>query len=140
MTTAKCYKCGGSAIAETFEQARKKINHAVGLSRGIKCGDNYNCVKEIGVVAKPKIVIPSKPKTPKPIISKPKTVTTETITDTIIETPELIIETITDTITETPKPVIETPKPQKTVSSVSEKPKQKKTQTNTKESKKQTFS
>lgn len=63
MATAKCFKCGGSAIADTFEQARKLINHAVGLSRGIKCGDNYNRVKNMNpVVAKPVIKTPT-PKT-----------------------------------------------------------------------------
>ena len=30
-----------------FADARSKINHAVGLSRGIHCGDNYNQVYEI---------------------------------------------------------------------------------------------
>ena len=67
MTTAKCNKCGGSAIAETFELARKLINHAVGLSRGIKCGDSYNMVQEIKSFVK-KI---STPETPKPEIIKP---------------------------------------------------------------------
>lgn len=47
MVTAKCNRCLGSATAETFEEARNNINHAVGLSRGIKCGDNYNFVVEI---------------------------------------------------------------------------------------------
>lgn len=47
MSKAKCFKCGASATADTFEQARKKLNHAVGLSRGIKCGDNYGRVQEI---------------------------------------------------------------------------------------------
>ena len=47
MTTAKCSQCGGSAIADTYDEARQLINHAVGLSRGIKCGDNYNLVQEI---------------------------------------------------------------------------------------------
>lgn len=67
MTKAKCFKCGGSAIADTYEQAKNLINHAVGLSRGIKCGDNYNMVKEI----KPKITNP-KPVTkvtPKPVVT-----------------------------------------------------------------------
>ena len=58
MTKAKCIKCGGSAIADTFELARKLINHAVGLSRGIKCGDNYNMVQEI----KSKLVAKNIPK------------------------------------------------------------------------------
>ncbi len=47
LTLAKCTKCGGKATGDSFEDARSKINHAVGLSRGIKCGDNYNRVEEI---------------------------------------------------------------------------------------------
>ena len=47
MITAKCNRCLGSAIGSTFTEASAKINHAVGLSRGIKCGDNYNKVIEI---------------------------------------------------------------------------------------------
>lgn len=50
MSKAKCFKCGGSAIADTFEEARRLINHAIGLSRGIKCGDAYGAVQEIGVI------------------------------------------------------------------------------------------
>jgi len=47
MAKAKCFRCGASAIGDTFEQARNKLNHSVGLSRGIKCGDSYGTVKEI---------------------------------------------------------------------------------------------
>jgi len=47
MSEAKCFRCGASATADTFEQARKQLDHSVGLSRGIKCGDNYNRVQEI---------------------------------------------------------------------------------------------
>ncbi len=65
MTQAKCNKCGGSAFAETFELARKLINHAVGLSRGIKCGDSYNMVQEIKSVAKK---TPT-PEAPKPVVT-----------------------------------------------------------------------
>jgi len=49
MAKAKCFRCGASATADTFEQASKQLNHAVGLSRGIKCGDNYNKVQEIDI-------------------------------------------------------------------------------------------
>lgn len=45
--TAKCMRCLGSATGNTFEEARNKINHAVGLSRGIKCGKNYNKTVEV---------------------------------------------------------------------------------------------
>ena len=47
MVTAKCMRCGGAAIGSTFTEASAKINHAVGLSRGIKCGNNYNKVQEV---------------------------------------------------------------------------------------------
>jgi len=47
LAKAKCFRCGASATADTFEQACKQLDHSVGLSRGIKCGDNYNKVQEI---------------------------------------------------------------------------------------------
>ena len=56
MSQAKCFKCGATAQADIFEQARKQLNHAIGLGRGIKCGDSYGRVIEIG---KP-IVSPSR--------------------------------------------------------------------------------
>ena len=46
-STAKCFRCGATAQADTFEQARQRLNHAIGLARGIKCGDSYGAVKEI---------------------------------------------------------------------------------------------
>lgn len=47
LATATCLRCKAIATADTFEQARKLLNHAIGLGRGIKCGDNYGAVKEI---------------------------------------------------------------------------------------------
>lgn len=47
MVTAKCTRCLGKAEGKSFEEASEKINHAVSLSRGIPCGDNYNCVEEV---------------------------------------------------------------------------------------------
>ena len=76
MVLAKCSKCGGAAIGSTFTEASGKINHAVGLSRGIKCGDNYGKVQEIKDVT---TISTSKPETissPKPTPTPPK----ETIT------------------------------------------------------------
>ena len=46
MVTAKCTRCLGSATGNSFDEASSKINHAVARSRGIKCGDNFNCVVE----------------------------------------------------------------------------------------------
>ena len=80
MSKAKCFKCGGSAIADTYEQARAIINHAVGLSRGIKCGDSYNMVQEIKSeevakktsipqIPKPVVIQTPKPETPKPVVT-----------------------------------------------------------------------
>ncbi len=63
-------KCGGSAIADTYEQARKLINHACGLGRGIKCGDSYNMVQEIKSQDTPKT---PKADTPKPEKTKSST-------------------------------------------------------------------
>lgn len=63
MITAKCNKCGGTALGDTFENASSKINHAVGLSRGIKCGNNYNMVCQIE---------DSTPQTQIPKVEKPK--------------------------------------------------------------------
>ena len=47
MINIRCWKCGGKSSGDTINEARSKLNHAVGLSRGIKCGDNYNCIEEI---------------------------------------------------------------------------------------------
>ena len=47
MVIAHCTRCLGKAQGKTFEEASCKINHAVSLSRGIPCGDNYNCVVEV---------------------------------------------------------------------------------------------
>jgi hypothetical protein len=74
MVLAKCRRCGGSATGETFEVASSKINHAVGLTRGIKCGASYNQVYEVKppVPKKPPVKI-DKPKEPTPPkIDKPK--------------------------------------------------------------------
>jgi len=81
MITAKCSKCGGSAIGSTFENASSKINHAVGLSRGIKCGDNYNMVCQVedstpkpapkpATQPAPKPATQPDPKTPEELLSK----------------------------------------------------------------------
>ena len=86
LSKAKCNKCGGNATADTYEQARKLINHAVGLSRGIKCGDNYNAVQEIkseGVVTvkKPE-TLKQKKETETPIIESTTESKTEPKSDT----------------------------------------------------------
>jgi hypothetical protein len=79
MSKAKCNRCGATAQSDTFEQARKQLNHAIGLARGIKCGDSYGAVKEIG---KP-IVVPSPSRTT-------KTQTTKKEEQTISASPETI--------------------------------------------------
>jgi hypothetical protein len=47
MITAKCTRCGATATGDSFDDARVKMDHAPGLSRGIPCGDNYNCVEKV---------------------------------------------------------------------------------------------
>ena len=78
MAKAKCFHCGATAIDETFEQARKKLDHSVGLSRGVKCGESYGRVKEI--LDTQKII-----KTPAKIDTKVDT-KVETKVDTKMET------------------------------------------------------
>lgn len=95
---AKCQRCGGSATSEiSFEDARKKINHAVALSRGIKCGDNYGRVVEIIDENKTK----SQKKKPKQK-SKEKTIKEETKEEIIKEETDVIEEIkVTDVTKET---------------------------------------
>lgn len=74
MIIAHCTRCLGKAQGETFEVASSKINHAVSLSRGIPCGDNYNCVEEVKetfskqspkeITKDPDVVISDPPKEP----------------------------------------------------------------------------
>ncbi len=85
MITAKCNRCGGTATGLTYEEASAKINHAVGLGKGIKCGANYNQVYEV----KPPV-----PKEP-PVKPKPKQVTPPKIT---------LDKPVSGTNTETVKP------------------------------------
>ena len=87
MITAKCNKCGGTAFGNTFQEASKNINHAVGLSRGIKCGDNYNMVCQVE---------DSTPKKPTPKTEKPKE-------STPVEKPKESTTTKESTVTEKPR-------------------------------------
>lgn len=70
MVTAHCTRCLGKAQGKSFEEASEKINHAVSLSRGIPCGDNYNCVEEVKenstkeIAKDPDVVISDPPKEP----------------------------------------------------------------------------
>lgn len=67
MVTAKCLRCLGSAVGKTLTEATDKINHAVGKSRGLPCGKNYNKVVEVGSsTPKPKKTDTEKPKSDKP--------------------------------------------------------------------------
>ncbi len=103
MAKAKCFHCGATAIDETFEQARKKLDHSVGLSRGVKCGESYGRVKEIKDLSVQKII---------------KTPTIETKVDT----KDTKIETKMETKIE-PKiePTSEEPKKEKTKKSKTKK-------------------
>ncbi len=91
MITAKCNKCGGTALGNTFEEASSKINHAVGLSRGIKCGDNYNMVCQVEdstpKTEKPKESTPTEPKESIPV-EKPKEDTEKPKESSVTEKPK----------------------------------------------------
>ena len=47
MTNVKCTRCGDTSSGTSFDDASSKLDHAVGLSRGKPCGDNYNSVHEV---------------------------------------------------------------------------------------------
>lgn len=66
MTDVKCIRCGGTATGTSLDDAKEKLDHAVGLSRGIKCGESYGKIKEIKSEKpqenKPKVKSESTPK------------------------------------------------------------------------------
>jgi len=68
MVNIKCNRCGATSTGNTIIEARDTMNHAVGLSRGIKCGDNYNCIEEIIK----ETINESKIEAPKQITDNPK--------------------------------------------------------------------
>lgn len=98
MAEAKCMRCLAHATGDTFEDAKCKINHAVGLSRGIPCGDNYNKVvdvtPEIKDTPKPstKPVDTTKSYTSKSKSKKSKSNTDSTLESTIDSTIETTIQ------------------------------------------------
>ncbi len=47
MVTVKCTRCLGSATGKSFDEASAHIDHAVGLTRSIPCGANYNRIVEV---------------------------------------------------------------------------------------------
>ncbi len=69
MANAKCTRCGGTASGKTFPEAANKIDHAVGLSRGIPCGASYGAV----IDTTPKPVPPPPQVKPSPQTLAPKT-------------------------------------------------------------------
>ncbi len=96
MIQAKCNKCGGTAFGETFVEASGNINHAVGLSRGIKCGANYNCVCQIE---------DSTPKKPTPKTETPKESTSTEPKESIpVEKPKESPSTKESPVEQKPKP------------------------------------
>ena len=78
MITAKCQRCEATAESDTFKNARQLIDHAVGRSRGIPCGDSYGAVIEIKDNTQK-----TKPQSTKPTETKPKTQTSKTETPKI---------------------------------------------------------
>lgn len=84
MTIAKCSRCGGKAQGKSFEEASSRINHAVGLSRGIKCGDNYNCVLEIESTPK----VESSQDTTNDLETSTPKATTDTVSESSNEKPK----------------------------------------------------
>ena len=63
MGTVRCERCGGHVEASSIEDAVKKLNHALGLSKGIPCDE-----------ARGVLVMDDQPQAPKPEpkVEKPK--------------------------------------------------------------------
>ncbi len=89
-------------MGSNFEEASKNINHAVALSRGIKCGDNYNKVQQVEDTT-------PKKQTPK---SQPKESTPTELNESIpVEKPKETTEKPKESpVTEKPKETTEKPK------------------------------
>lgn len=85
MAKALCTRCKGTAEGSTFAEASSKLNHAVGLGRGLPCGANYGKTIDVS----PKTVTPSEPKREskqRPTRERPAKVTEEKITEVKEET------------------------------------------------------
>jgi len=66
MGTVKCERCGGHAEASSIEEGAPLIDHAVGLSKGKRCGGDYVQLVMVGTPQAPK----SEPKVEK--VEEPK--------------------------------------------------------------------
>ena len=55
MGTVKCERCGGHAEASSIEDGAPLIDHAIGLSKGIRCGGDYVQLVMVGEPQAPKI-------------------------------------------------------------------------------------
>lgn len=58
MAKAFCRRCKGTAEGSSFTEAAAKINHAVGLGRGLPCGANYGKTVDVS----PKTIPTPEPK------------------------------------------------------------------------------
>jgi len=65
---AFCLRCGTSAKADTPEQAIALLDHAVGRSRGIKCGGDRAKVETEGFSKSKPVKKIETPKDPKALI------------------------------------------------------------------------
>ena len=63
MGTVKCERCGGHIEANSIEDAAKRIDHAVGLSKGKPCDEARAVLVMVGDTQAPK---------PEPKVETPK--------------------------------------------------------------------
>jgi len=66
MGTVKCERCGGHAEASSIEEGAPLIDHAIGLSKGKRCGGDYVQLVMVGettaTVPTPKVEKTEEPK------------------------------------------------------------------------------
>lgn len=73
MINVRCARCGAKASADSFDKARKLVDHAIGLKRGRPCGDDRNRVVEIKSDSKLSTTPKKTDTKPKKIVKKEKT-------------------------------------------------------------------
>ena len=73
MGTVKCERCGGHIEADSIEDAAKRIDHAVGLSKGKPCDEARAVLVMVGEPQAPK----QQPKVEKKVEAPKATKTSE---------------------------------------------------------------
>ena len=86
MNTARCTRCGAIATDETLQKAVDKLNHAIAMTKGMKCGPDYNRVVEVKSETDHSVIKPKK------IIIKPKKIEPKIVNEILKKKDNTFIE------------------------------------------------